>query len=230
VHNPIEMSAPNLLNDDGSVSMATMFMMAHHALRRDLTRFTKALNALTVPDAERVQALQNEWKYYRGALHGHHMMEDERIFPHLSSSQASLAPIIAHLTEEHHRIEPLLERGDRGFEALPDTAEAKAVIAELRTLLEPHLTTEETEVVPFLREARQFPTPSNDEEVELYAQGFAWTSHGVAPEVLECLYAMLPENLTSRLPAARAEFDRRCERAWGSTKAGNTRTPIPNGP
>ncbi len=28
---------PNLLNDDGTASMATMLMLSHHAFRRDIT-------------------------------------------------------------------------------------------------------------------------------------------------------------------------------------------------
>lgn len=223
-------AAPTLLNEDGSASMATMLMMAHHAFRRDLARFGAALEKVAAGDISAVEALRGEWQYYRSALHGHHMMEDSRIFPHLASEQAAVAPTIARLTEEHHRIDPLLERGDRAFEALPDTAAAKRVIAELKTLLEPHLAMEEAEVAPFLRQAKQFPAPSTDEEVALYAQGFAWSTHGIAAEVLERVFALLPESVASKLPDARAEFARRCERVWGSASAGSATTPIPNGP
>lgn len=224
------MSVPNLLNDDGSVSMATMFMMSHHAFRRDLARFGVALDKVAAGDASASDALKKEWTNFHGALHGHHMMEDGRVFPSIADANAAMAGTIARLTEEHHRIDPLLERGDRAFEALPDTAAARDVIAELSALLDRHLATEEAEVVPFLRQARQFPAPTNDDEAELYAHGFAWSSHGIAPDILELVYALLPESLSSRLPAARAEFERRCERVWGSASAGSARTPIPNGP
>jgi hypothetical protein len=62
----------------------------------------------------------------------------------------------------------------------------------------------------------------------MYAQGFAWSSNGIAPDVVEQVYALLPEILTSRLPAARAAFDARCERVWGTARAGSSRTPIPD--
>lgn len=224
------MSAPNLLNEDGSASMATMLMMSHHAFRRDLARFGVALEKVAAGDTATVEALRGEWQNYHGALHGHHMMEDSRIFPHLASEHASVAPTIARLTEEHHRIDPLLERGDRAFQALPETQAAQGVVAELKALLEPHLATEEAEVAPLLRAAKQFPEPASDEELELYAQGFAWSTHGIAAEVLEPVFAMLPENLRARLPAARAEFERRCERVWGFARGGNATTPIPNAP
>jgi hypothetical protein len=47
--------------------------------------------------------------------------------------------------------------------------------------------------------------------------------------VLEKVEAMLPEALLARLPDARAAFETRSERVWGSTQAGAARTPIPDG-
>jgi hemerythrin-like domain-containing protein len=221
---------PKLLNDDGTASIATMLMMTHHAFRRDLARFLRALENVAAGDVSRVEALRTEWQSYRAALHGHHTMEDTQVFPNLTREHAELAPIVQRLTEEHHHIDPLLERGDHAFDALPSVPAAKEVLLALKGLLDPHLATEEAQVVPFLRGAQHFPAPSSDADVELYASGFAWTSHGIAPDVLERVYAMLPVNLASKLPAARAAFEARCERAWGTTAAGASRTPIPDGP
>jgi hemerythrin-like domain-containing protein len=220
---------PDLLNDDGSASMATMLMMSHHAFRRDLARFATALGEVAKGDASRVEALREEWQNYRGALHGHHEMEDTHVFPSLASVHTSLRETIAGLTADHRRIDPLLERGDRAFAELPKAEAAVAVITELQALLDPHLTREEAEVAPALRGAKEFPAPGNDDEAALYANGFAWSMNGIAPEVLERVQAMLPAALTVRLPAARAAFAARCERVWGSARAGAARTPIPEG-
>ena len=76
--------------------------------------------------------------------------------------------------------------------------------------------------------ARDFPPPATDEEVEMYAQGFAWSCHGIAPEVLESVFALLPARLTERLPAARAAFATRSERAFGAARTGASRTSIPD--
>jgi hypothetical protein len=38
---------------------------------------------------------------------------------------------------------------------------------------------------------------------------------------------MLPEGLRARLPAARAAFEERWKRVWGSVPAGSATTPIP---
>ncbi len=222
--------APTLLNDDGSASMATAMMMSHHAFRRDLARFTKALEGLTPTDRDRITALQEEWTSYRASLHGHHQMEDHGIFPGIAAEHPAVGKIIDGLSLDHQAIDPLLERGDRAFAALPAREEALAVVRELVRLLTPHLATEEEHVIPFLRGAKSFPTPGTDAEADMYAKGFSWAMHGIAPEVLDQLALILPDVLKSRLPKARAEFDARCVRAWGSSDCGAARTPIPNGP
>lgn len=220
--------APRLLNDDGSASMATLLLMSHHGFRRDLARFTTALKNGAAGEEGRAAALHDEWTWYHGALHGHHHMEDSNIFPELLKRQPALGPVIERLAAEHRRIDPLLEQGDRAFAELPaSAADARRVVGELSALLGEHLAREEAEAVPFLRGAKEFPAPASDAEAGMYAQGFAWSSHGIAEEVLERVYAMLPPSLTSRLPAARAAFDERCVRAWGSAAAGAAHTAVP---
>lgn len=220
--------APALLNDDGTASIATAFMSSHHAFRRDLARFASALAKLS-RDAGRARAIGEEWTQYRGALHGHHQVEDTGIFPGLRQQSASLAATLERLEADHRRIDPLLEEGDRAFADLPRAIEAATrVVGELRALLDEHLAVEEAEVVPFLRGTATFPPPATPAEAELYASGFAWSTHGIAEDVIAQLDKMLPEILRSKLPAARAAYAARCERAFGTLKPGAARTPIPD--
>lgn len=220
--------APHLLNDDGSASMATAVMMSHHAFRRDLGRLAKALTRIAGGDASRAEAVRAEWQWLHNALHGHHHSEDTSIFPGVAKEHESVRATIEKLGADHRLIDPLLERGDRAFAALPTaTAEGIAVVSELRALLHPHLAIEEAEVLPFLRDAKQFPTPPDD-FVEMYANGFSWAMHGIAAEVLEKVMLMLPEAVCARLPAARAAYSVRCEQAWGPLPAGSSTTPIPS--
>jgi hypothetical protein len=218
---------PDLLNEDGSASMATAFLMSHHAFRRDIGCFARALAKLGPQDSAKVEALRQEWKWFRGALHGHHEMEDTRVFPHLRGARPELAEVIDRLSSEHHLIDPLLVRGDRAFTDDLDLAEARRVISELQVLLDRHLAFEEAQVVPHLRAAKEFPAPASDEEVAQYAQGFAWSSHGVAPRVLERLGEMLSPPLAQRLPAARAEFAQRWTRTWGEEPTTASTTSVP---
>ena len=221
-------NAPKLLNDDQTASMATALMMSHHGFRRDLARFQLALEKVEQGDRSRVEALRDEWKHLCLTLHGHHLSEDTGLFPNIATEHASVRAIIEQLSADHRRIDPLLERGEAAFAHLPGTTEAQAVVGGLRALLDPHLAIEEREIIPFLRGAKSFPAPSNEEMLAMTAQGFAWAMQGIAPEVLEQVERMLPKALVARLPAARAAFDVRCERVWGSAKAGAARTPIPN--
>lgn len=221
--------APMLLNDDGTASIATALMMSHHGFRRDLRRFSQAIDRIARGDTSREQALREEWQKFHATLHGHHESEDNGLFPHLSREQESLRATIEKLGLEHRRIDPLLERGDRSFAHLSKTDEAALVIRELRALLDPHLALEEAELIPFLRSAREFPPPPTDEVAAMYADGFAWAMDGVAPEVIEQVHEILPAGVRARLPAARAAFEARCERVWGAAKAGAAaRTPIPD--
>lgn len=219
---------PHLLNEDGSASMATMFMMSHHGLRRDLARFERALDEREPLSEVRARALQEEWQSFHATLHGHHQQEDKAMFPNLLKQNGGLAEHIESLALQHRAIDPLLAMGDAAFAELPRTANALSLVRELRSLLEEHLAMEEAQLVPLIREAKAFPGPSSAAEADMYAQGFAWSSHGIAPDILQKVYALLPELLTSRLPAAQSAFDARCERVWGTAKAGASRTPIPD--
>ena len=220
--------APNLLNDDGSASIATALMSSHHAFRRDLARFANALAKVENGDTSRVTALREEWKNFHGALHGHHEAEDHGILPDIAKRRESVRSVVESLSADHRRIDPLLARGDAAFESLPDTASAVTLLHELEELLRPHLATEEREIVPFLRDLKGFPPPPNDEAAAMYADGFAWSLHGLASDVIEKINFMLPANVRERLPAAQTAFAARCERVWGTAKAGAAHTPIPD--
>jgi len=219
---------PNLLNDDGTASMATMLLMSHHAFRRDIARFTEAIVAIKVGDTARINALRDEWeKSYRKALHGHHMMEDTHIFPDIKNKHPDLASAIDKLSAQHHQIDPILERGDTAFADLVHPENAEAVLSELKKLLDEHLTFEEAEITPSLRDNKEFPKPADENMAAMYAQGFAWSMHGIAPHVLDEVRKLLPEILLAKLPAAQIEFETRSKQVWGTYSVGSATTPIP---
>jgi hypothetical protein len=222
------MNAPQLLNDDGTASMATLLMMSHHGLRRDLARFGRALTAPV--DAIRAATLREEWQSFHQTLHGHHEAEDNGMFPSMRTQSESLAKTIDRLGRDHRLIDPLLERGDAAFAGLSmDTASALGVVRELSELLTAHLALEEAELIPLIRGAKEFPAPPSDELLGMYAKGFAWAMDGVAPEVIGQVQKMLPDALCERLPAARADFSERRLRVWGQLPALASRHSVPEG-
>ncbi|MEK7105592.1 MAG: hemerythrin domain-containing protein [Patescibacteria group bacterium] len=219
---------PNLLNDDGTASVATMLMMSHHAFRRDIARFIVAVAKIKAGDTSHADAVANEWKEsYRQALHGHHTFEDTHIFPDIRSKHPDLALTIDTLTEQHHRIDPVLEKGDATFADLAHPENAVAVLNKLKMFLDEHLALEEAEITPALRNSKDFPTPADDAVAAMYAEGFAWSMQGIAPEVLDQVRKMLPDILLTKLPAAQANFDARSERVWGTYTVGSATTPVP---
>lgn len=220
--------APNLLNDDGTASMATMLMLSHHAFRRDIARFIRAVDQIKAGDVSRIEAVRGEWeKSYRLALHGHHTMEDANIFPDIRNKHLELAPALDALTQQHHTIDPLLEKGDAAFADLAHPEQAEVMLQELKTLLDEHLAFEESQITPALRDAKAFPVPPDENAAVMYAQGFAWSMQGIAPEVLQQVENLLPEILLAKLPAARAAFEERSKQVWGTYTAGSSTTPVP---
>lgn len=220
--------APRLLNDDGTASMATMLLMSHHAFRRDIARLIRAVGQIKDGDASRADAVREEWKKsYKMALHGHHTMEDTHIFPDLRNKYPELAPALDTLTEQHHKIDPLLEEGDAAFADLAHPERAESVLAELKVLLDEHLAYEEAEITPSLREEREFPVPADEHAAAMYADGFAWSMQGIAPDVLSEVQKMLPEVLVAKLPAAREAFEGRSQRVWGTYAIGSATTSVP---
>lgn len=219
---------PNLLNDDGTASMATLLLLSHHAFRRDISRFIQAVGQIKAGDSSRSEAVRGEWeKGYRLALHGHHTMEDANIFPDIRAKHPDLASALDQLTEQHHHIDPILEIGDAAFADLAHPASAKAVLNELKKLLDEHLIFEEAEITPSLRDMKEFPAPADDNMAVMYAQGFSWSMQGIAPQVLDQVKKMLPDILLTKLPAAQAEFEQRSERVWGTYTVGSATTPVP---
>jgi len=208
--------------------MATMLMMSHHAFRRDITRFIRAVEQIKAGDTSRADAVRGEWDTsYRLALHGHHSIEDSTIFPDIKSKHPELAPVVDKLMEQHHGIDPLLAEGDAAFADLAHPEKAEAVLSALKTLLDEHLAYEEANITPHLRDAKEFPTPPDESAANMYVNGFAWSMQGIAPHVLDEVKKMLPEILLAKLPAAQAEFEARSGRVWGTYSVGSATTPIP---
>lgn len=221
---------PNLLNEDGSASMATMLMLSHHAFRRDITRFLNAVTQIKAGDTSRIADLQQEWtQSLHAGLHGHHHVEDTAMFPDIKAKHPEAADAINTLTEQHHHIDPLLAKGDAVFADLAHPEHAEALLAELKALLDEHLTFEEANITPLLRNEKTFPAPPNDEAAAMYAGGFAWSMQGIAPSVLTEVQKMLPAAVAAALPAAQQAFHERCTRVWGTFRVGAATTPIPDG-
>ena len=99
------------------------------------------------PDGEQLVAQARQLFFFCGALIGH---------------AGSVLCIARSKAAQHHRIDPILEAGDRAFVDLAHPEQAEAVLAELKALLDEHLAFEEEQVTPFVRDTKEFPAPADD--------------------------------------------------------------------
>ncbi|HTA04911.1 MAG TPA: hemerythrin domain-containing protein [Solirubrobacteraceae bacterium] len=138
----------------------------HDMLRRELEELRNLLGqvrdgALDAGDARsalnEMAMRQNDWTLgafcarYCHAVARHHGLEDAAVFPHLAQSDASLAPVIDRLTEEHLAIHDAIERVDGALVAHinePNDFEPLQRALDLLTdALLSHLSYEEHELV-----------------------------------------------------------------------------------
>nr|QEO74308.1 hypothetical protein [uncultured bacterium] len=222
------MSAPALLNTDGTASMATLLMMSHHGLRRDAARLTTGLRAVRDDDRARAAALKEGWEGFKLVLHGHHEAEDQRLFPSLRSQHADLGAAIDSLAADHRTIDPVLERLHVSMSELPAPLARDAALAimnDLNALLDRHLASEEASVIPILRKVPlQAMPPMPEGELAMMSEGLAWSAEGVAPDIFALATAAMPELVLAKVSAAKVAYAAKCERIWGGVSNATSRT------
>ncbi|GIE28298.1 cation-binding protein [Actinoplanes italicus] len=132
----------------GAGSPGEMLRLVHDAFRRELSliRAEVAGSGAVLGAQLRVNCLS-----LCAGLHGHHVREDQGMFPGLEYAYPQLAPVIERLRAEHVAVAALVERL-RSVVSDP-AVERGALIAEVGVLageLEKHLEYEERELIPAL--------------------------------------------------------------------------------
>jgi hemerythrin-like domain-containing protein len=146
---------------DGPIDMIGMYVL-HHAFRRDLDRFLRAVPATPAADRDAWRRLADRWEWFAFVLHHHHTAEDDGLWPPLvervqrAGDTAGLAVLDA-MEAEHAEIDPLLAACRAGFQRLtvaPD-ADAKAALevrlVATRRILDAHLGHEERDAIPLVQ-------------------------------------------------------------------------------
>ncbi|MBM6400600.1 hemerythrin domain-containing protein [Phycicoccus sonneratiae] len=146
---------------EGPHDQTGMYVM-HHALRRDLDAFRRAVPRTPTGDSSTWQALHTRWVRFAAVLHHHHTAEDEAYWPLLAAAVAERGSDedraeVAAMADEHAGIDPELEACGAAFAALRDhpcDAHRNALdvrVAGLQELLLEHLAHEEGVVLPMLQ-------------------------------------------------------------------------------
>lgn len=145
----------------GPVDMVAMFVM-HHAFRRDLAAFGRAVAATPVADRATWTALAARWARFFDILHKHHSGEDAGLWPLLleradAAGDAAGRATLEAMEAEHSHIDPLLESCGAGFDRLAARADADARdalevrLAGLVGLLDQHLAHEESDALTLVQ-------------------------------------------------------------------------------
>src|SRR4029077_14937463 len=85
----------------------TMNQVIHAAVRRDLTRLDRALDAFPSGDAERANQLARAYRFVRHQLTDHHQSEDDLIWPVIAELGVDRALLDA-MESEHHEMSEAL--------------------------------------------------------------------------------------------------------------------------
>ena len=150
---PGQVAAP-----DGPIDMKMMYLM-HHAFRRDLDLFAAAVRATPAGDQGTWALLADRWDLFAEALHEHHTVEDEGVWPALEQAgPVEVAATLAAMEAEHGEIDPILRSCEAGFAKLAaagDEDTRNALVVRLcagKESLGRHLAHEETDAIAIIQE------------------------------------------------------------------------------
>ena len=184
---------------EGPVDMSMMYLM-HHAFRRDLAAFARAVPRTPLSDTATWRALLQRWEVFAEVLHHHHDGEDTWLWPALmEKADAAERETLRAMEAEHEEIDPLLATCRAGLQVLAThgaegRADARAALAvrmtAARESLARHLAHEERDAMRILQ---RHITPEEHETIhERFAQGLRprqllalvpWALHEVPEDV-----------------------------------------------
>ena len=172
----------------------SMNKVIHGAVRRDLERFRRALDAFADGDRERAEALHRAWLNFDAQLTEHHEGEHEIAWPALKSIGIP-EPTIATFDAEHEKMAADLAATREAMSTLRRTATradadvAAAAMEQLQTTTVTHLDHEEQETEPTL--AQHEGDPAMKEMGKKFSRRvgpakagifFAWVQDGATAE------------------------------------------------
>jgi len=182
----------------------SMNKVIHCAVRRDLARFRRALDAFTDGDRERAEALHRAWANFDAQLTEHHEGEHEIAWPALEAIGIA-EPTITSFDAEHERMAADLAATREALATLRRTATradadvAAAAMEQLQTTTVTHLDHEEQETEsalaqhdgdPAVKEmGKKFSRRTGPPKAGIF---FAWVEDGATPEEKTALRASVP--------------------------------------
>ena len=116
----------------------------------DMTRLASVAEELVrAPDRRRLRLLRRYLRGVTSEIVNHHHVEDDDVWPLLEEIAGDRTALVA-LTEDHERLDPLLDRAGVLATADAATPELAAVLREVADLLVRHVADEERDVFPII--------------------------------------------------------------------------------
>lgn len=131
---------------EGTVDFTLMYVF-HEAFRRDLSLFSKAIDADRTGDP----AVRAGWDTFKKQLHVHHLAEDSSLWPALRAKVETSddVAVIDQMEAEHARLDPLVGQVQDCFDEL-ETAGGAERVQELSAQLISHMDHEERQALPLI--------------------------------------------------------------------------------
>jgi hemerythrin-like domain-containing protein len=187
-----------------STTHMSMNKVIHAAVRRDLDRFRRALDAFTDGDRDRAAALHRAWVNFDAQLTEHHEGEHEIAWPAMKAIGIA-EPTIAAFDAEHEEMAADLAATRETMATLRRTSSradadvAAAAMARLQTTTVTHLDHEEQETEsaliryegdPAMKEmGKKFSRRTGPAKAGIF---FAWMQDGATAEERSALAANVP--------------------------------------
>jgi hypothetical protein len=199
----------------------TMNRLIHQAIRRDLARFTEALQRFTPGDHARATALAEAFGHFDTMLTHHHEGEERNLWPVIGDPDAGHLDEVAGLTTEHESIAAGLAASREASASATDAAAASAGLAQLHGAAETHFAHEESEMRGLCEAAdpvalgAAFKKMGRDASPAEGMWFMQWVAEGLSEEDAVALNATIPApvRMISRLAAGR-RYARVQRAAW----------------
>ncbi len=181
----------------------TMNRVVHAAVRRDLERLDRALEAAQDGDTARAADLQRAYANLHAELKRHHEQEDLYVFPALTRLGVDTA-LLEDMDGEHQAMADALDTMATAMQRYADTAAAadaaaaRASLGATRAVVERHLAHEEGELEPLMHphaESEEWKAAEKALRTSpptTTGRFFAWITDGMDPESRAYLRSTVP--------------------------------------
>jgi iron-sulfur cluster repair protein YtfE (RIC family) len=133
-----------------------MMRIVHSALRRDLERARVALTRVPPPDDRQRAALADHLGWMMSFLEAHHRSEDLGLYPAVRERDPGAAALLDDMAHDHEAVAAavaVLERASATYAERDEREPLIDALADLATVLLPHLQREEDEAMPVVSRA-----------------------------------------------------------------------------